>query len=76
MSKLALILAAASLMLAACSERPQTATPSHKRSDSIAWKGAPDDPFVAAGWTPGDETSWRNQIRQRNQLQNEYNRVQ
>ncbi|CAG2149061.1 hypothetical protein [Cupriavidus numazuensis] len=69
------VLAAAGVLLAACGEKAQTATASHKKSDAAAWQGAPDDPFVVKGWTVGDKTSWQNQIRQRNQLQNEYNRT-
>ncbi len=69
------MLAVAGVLLAACGERPQTATASHKKSDAPAYQGAPDDPFVVKGWTAGDKTSWENQIRQRNQLQNEYNRT-
>ncbi|AMR79557.1 hypothetical protein [Cupriavidus nantongensis] len=64
------------VLLAACGEKPQTIGPSHRKADAQAYQGAPDDPFVAKGWTAGDRTSWNNQIRQRNQLQNEYNRVQ
>ncbi|QEZ47571.1 hypothetical protein [Cupriavidus oxalaticus] len=63
-------------LLAACGEKPQTINQSHRKADAQAYHGAPDDPFVAKGWTAGDKTSWDNQIRQRNQYQNEYNRVQ
>ncbi len=72
---LTVLLAAGGLALAACGEKPQTATAAHKKSDAPAYQGAPDDPFVAKGWTQGDKTSWQNQIRQRNQNQNEYNRT-
>ncbi|MBY4899301.1 hypothetical protein [Cupriavidus sp. AU9028] len=67
---------AAALVLGACSEKPQTTSASHRKADAQAWKGAADDPFVATGWTQGDQESWRKQIRQRNQYQNEYTRVQ
>ena len=63
-------------MLAACGEKPQTIGASHRKSNAQAYQGAPDDPFVVKGWTPGDKTSWQNQIHQRNQNQNEYNRTQ
>ncbi|WER45227.1 hypothetical protein CupriaWKF_13060 [Cupriavidus sp. WKF15] len=72
---MAAMLAVASLLLAGCGEKAQTATASHKKSDAPAYQGAPDDPFVVKGWTAGDKTTWDNQIRQRNQLQNEYNRT-
>lgn len=72
---LLILLAAASTALAACGERPQTATAAHKKTDAPAYEGAPGDPFVVKGWTPGDKTSWQNQIHERNQYQNEYNRT-
>ena len=61
------------LALAACTESPQVASSSAKKSDQPAWKGAAD-PYVAKGWTPGDKDSWQAQIRSRNQIQNEYSR--
>lgn len=70
------LLAATAALLAGCGEKPQTTTASTKKSDAPAWKGAPDDPFVAQGWTQGDKASWQKQIRERNQKQNEYTRVQ
>ncbi|NKA01962.1 hypothetical protein GO279_01803 [Ralstonia solanacearum] len=69
---LALALAAA---LAGCGERAQTAFASHRKDDAPAYKGAEGDPFMAKDWTPGDRTSWENQIRARGQYQNEYNRT-
>lgn len=70
------LLSLCGVLLAACGEKPQTIGPSHRKADAQAYQGAPDDPFVAKGWKQGDKTSWGNQIRQRNQLQNEYNRTQ
>jgi hypothetical protein len=61
------------MVLAACGEKVQT-TSSPKKADAKAWQGA-DDPFVAPGWQAGDRTSWENQLRARNQAQNEYNKV-
>ncbi|MEY4748409.1 MAG: hypothetical protein RIQ60_623 [Pseudomonadota bacterium] len=74
MSKVVLmILAAASLtLLAACGEKPQTA--SGRKSDAQAWSGARDG-FVAPGWKAGDKTSWDEQMRARGQNQNEYSRA-
>lgn len=69
------VLVVAGTLLAACGDKPQTASNSHKRSDTLPYEGAAKDPFVAKGWTPGDRTSWENQIRQRNQYQNEYTRT-
>jgi hypothetical protein len=70
------LLSLCGVLLAACGEKPQTIGPSHRKSDAQAYQGAPDDPFVAKGWKQGDKTSWTNQVHQRNQLQNEYNRTQ
>ena len=70
-----LIALGAVLLLGACGERSQTALASHRKDDAPAYKGAQDDPFVAKGWTPGDRTSWENQIRARGQYQNEYNKT-
>ena len=66
--------AVAALALGACTERPQTADASRKKVDTPAWQGA-DNPYVAGGWQRGDESSWQQQIRARNQGQNEYSRV-
>ncbi|CAG9167229.1 hypothetical protein [Cupriavidus pampae] len=65
-------LVVAGALLVACGEKPQTIGGSHAKADTPAYEGAPGDPFVAKGWTPGDKTSWQNQIRERNQYQNEY----
>jgi len=70
------VLSVCGAMLAACGEKAQTVGASHKKSDAPAYQGAPGDPFVVKGWTPGDKTSWQNQIHERNQNQNEYNRTQ
>ncbi len=65
-------LAALSLVLAACSEKPQTAT--HRKADGHAYDG-PATAFTAAGWKPGNESSWEAQMRSRSQGQNEYSRT-
>ena len=61
---------AASLLLAACGEKPQTA--GHAAAEQ-AWRG-PATAYTAAGWQVGDETSWQAQMRRRSQGQNEYSR--
>ncbi len=70
-------IAAASLLLAACSERSQAEPARLKKADAKASSGAVGESkaYVAAGWTPGDETSWQTQIRTRSQGQNEYARA-
>lgn len=64
----------ATLALGACGEKPQTAKESYKQADSKPWDGA-DAAFTSKGWTVGDRASWENQMRTRNQQQNEYLRV-
>jgi hypothetical protein len=54
--------------LAAC-EKPQTAET--RKSDTRAWQGA-ENPYVASGWTAGDQVSWEQQLRTRAQAQNDY----
>ena len=60
---------AAALVLAACTEKPQTASP--RKSDARAWQGA-DAAYTTGGWKAGDKTSWEEQMRTRAQNQNEY----
>ncbi len=65
-------LAACSLLLAACGDKPQTV--SKKKADAAAWEGA-SPAYNDKGWKPGDESSWEAQIRNRAQGQNEYTRT-
>ncbi|TMH29116.1 MAG: hypothetical protein E6H58_16615 [Betaproteobacteria bacterium] len=65
---------AIALSLAACGERVQTVN-SPKKADAKSWQGSENAAYTAAGWNPGDRTSWENQIHTRNQSQNEYNKV-
>lgn len=69
-----LAIATAALMaLAACGEKPQTAA--GVKSDAPAFQGA-DNKFVAAGWKPGDKTSWEQGLKARAQnTQNEYSKT-
>lgn len=69
-----LVLAALAVMaLAACGERPQTA--SGGKSDVGAFKGA-DNQYVVPGWKPGDKTSWEQGLKARAQnTQNEYSKA-
>lgn len=68
----ATVLVALACGLAACTEKPQTATV--RKADTPAFQGAAD-PYVAAGWKPGDATSWNKQLTERAQAQNEYVRI-
>lgn len=60
--------------LAGCSEPDQSLYSSNAKADAKPWQGA-QDPFVAAGWQPGDKMRWENHLRQRAQTQNEYLKV-
>lgn len=61
--------------LAACGDKPQTAGTSSKKHDVEAYSGGANSAFAAPGWKPGDETSWEQQMKARNQNQNEYTRT-
>jgi hypothetical protein len=69
-----LITAAASLLALAGCERAQTQDASARKVDAPAWakSDAATPGFAAAGFTPGDKTAWENQMRKRNQAQNDY----
>jgi hypothetical protein len=60
------------LALAACGEKPQTA--SARKADTKASDG-PGGAYTAPGWKPGDAASWEQQMRTRSQGQNEYSRT-
>lgn len=64
-----LVLAAA---LAACGEPVQTTTT--RKVDTKPWQG-PDNVYTANGWKAGDRAKWEEQLRQRAQAQNDYNKV-
>jgi len=66
----AFLLAAGAIALAGCAEKEQTAT--GFKSDAAPFNGT-NRPFVAAGWKPGDRTSWEQQLKTRTvQGQNDY----
>jgi hypothetical protein len=62
---------ALSLTQTGCSERDQSLAGKAGKGDSAPWMGA-HNAYVAKGWKPGEETSWRNHMRARTQNQNEY----
>lgn len=69
MMRLALCTAAL-LGLAACGEKPQALQPT--KQDTASYQGT-GKPYVAAGWKPGDKTSWEQQLKTRTQNgQNDY----
>ncbi len=72
-----LLVLAALTALAACGDKPQTlGGEAQKKSDTKASDGSSRAVFVAPGWKQGDAGSWEQQLKARNQNQNEYTRVQ
>ncbi|HEY9068461.1 MAG TPA: hypothetical protein VIO33_25980 [Burkholderiaceae bacterium] len=72
----ALAVVAASCLLVACGEKPQTLNTASKKPDAAPWApgGAASNPFFASGWKGGDQAAWEAQIKTRNQGQNDYAR--
>ena len=60
------------LVLMACTEKPQTAT---VRKADVAPSAGNTGTHTATGWTAGDATSWEAQLKARSQGQNEYSRA-
>jgi major membrane immunogen (membrane-anchored lipoprotein) len=75
---LAVVLASA-VLLAACSEKPQTNAEGVKQ-DTAPWSGTgtaanTGTAFSAPGWKVGDKVAWEQQLKSRAQNgQNEYNK--
>jgi hypothetical protein len=69
-----LSLAAAALLLGACTEREQTAT--GIKTDTAPFHGTAYPAFRAADWKQGDRNSWEQHIKVRTvRGQNEYDKV-
>ena len=64
----------AALTLSACGERDQAMTAGRHKSPDEPWRGAQNG-FTVKTWTPSDKAGWENQLRQRAQTQNEYNKT-
>ena len=64
------------LTLAACGEKPQRMDVGAKKADAEPWtvSDAANPVFKAGGWKAGDKTSWEEELRKRNQAQNDYAR--
>ena len=79
--RLLLVVLAAAFGLAACGERDQVIEPvSEKRyqgkRDTKPWDSAPAVAELRGGtWTKGNQTSWEEQIRQRQLGQHEHKRI-
>lgn len=72
-------LASGAMLLAACSEKPQTNAEGVKY-DAVPWSGTGTQAntgtvFTAPGWKVGDKASWEQQIKTRSNGQNEYTRT-
>ncbi len=66
-------IAASICLLAACGEKPQTATGA--RSDAPAYTGT-GKAFAEKNWKQGDKASWESQLKARGaNSQNEYQRT-
>ncbi len=60
--------------LTACADKPQTASGPSKKGDSKPWDGSTEAGYTVPDWKQGDRASWEQQLRARNQQQNEYTR--
>ncbi|MEO6408393.1 MAG: hypothetical protein ABIO45_06520 [Burkholderiaceae bacterium] len=62
------------LVFSGCAERVQTAEAGRKKVDTAAWitSDAATPAFTAPGWKVGDKAAWEEQLRKRNQAQNDY----
>jgi hypothetical protein len=71
-ARLGLLALVACVVIAGCGEKVQTIPRSGERkSDTPVWQSQ-GNPFVAPGWTVGDEKSWNAEITVRTQGQNDY----
>lgn len=64
--------------LAGCGEREQTALYKdgkyRGKPDAKPWDNVPPA-YGSASWAKGDHESWENQVKARNESQNEYRRI-
>jgi hypothetical protein len=68
-----ILLAAVSLSLAACGEKPQELV--HTTKDATAFSGT-GKAFMGSGWKAGDQASWESQLKARTQYgQNDFSRM-
>ena len=63
--------------LAACADKPQTASPRKVDVNPVQGTAQGVNPaYTSAGWKAGDATSWEAQLKARTQSgQNEYSRI-
>lgn len=62
------------LALSACGERSQRLEQAAKKPDAQPWAAsdAANPAYLAPGWKMGDKSAWEEQLRKRNQAQNDY----
>ena len=60
--------------LSACGERSQKLDQASRKPDAQAWTVSDDanPAYTAPGWKAGDKAVWEEQLRKRNQAQNDY----
>ena len=63
---------AVAFTISACGEKEQTLPANGKRKLDEKAFVANDSPYVAPGWTPGNEASWNAQLNRRVQGQNDF----
>ena len=69
-----MVLLAATALLSACAEKPQSAAT--KQHDGKPWQGVVAGQAPDAGFKAGDQAAWEEQLRTRAQRgQNEYTRA-
>ena len=80
--RLVLAVLAVAFALAACGEREQVVDQQPEKRyqgkrDSVPWENeSPVAELRGGKWTKGNETSWEEQIKQRQLTQNEYKRIE
>jgi hypothetical protein len=64
------------IVLAACTEKPQTVGTNAGIDAEPSQGTGVAPPFMAAGWKGGDKAAWESQLKVRTQMgQNDYNKV-
>ena len=70
------LLAAATLVLSACGDKPQEMNGAGVKQDGAPYQGVGQSQYTQTGWKPGDKASWEQQLKSRAQYgQNDYTRM-
>ena len=76
MSARIVMMAAAALLLSACTEEPQTLRHGNATDQGKPYFDGTGSNFMAKGWTAGDKGSWQQEMKTRMQRgQNEYSKL-